>query len=437
MDSLDKAIVAELPVLIKALPMGTDGRRLVEVEASCEDVDYDGDVILQSALLGSAEHFKAIGTLDIDHLSEIGHRLNPPIQDPSSYIVGRPVDVKKLPGNRTSVVGEIRKSRDGTVNPAVNRYDELWLSFQSEPPVQWYSSVFGYLRSFDDCSTGTCGTSGAKRYLVKEFEWKSLAFTRRPKNTGLKGEARIISAKSFMGDYALEKGMTVSDEPEVSTIRCRAAGILILTGEPGAQRMLMLKRSSQGDHPGEWAFPGGKIEAGETPQQAAVRETQEETGYPVMGPLNDLTQRIANGVDFTTYLYHCTEMFKPILDDEHSDWMWASVEDPPWPMHPGCVSTLNKLREMMAKSTIVKDMIGSDPFAGATSMQDLAGMGKCAGCGVDQYPSLLGYRQHFQKCLSLPPGQSDIYSYALMHRHNMDKSFVSGAGRDGNVSPAV
>ena len=30
-----------------------------------------------------------------------------------------------------------------------------------------------------------------------------------------------------------------------------------------------------------WAFPGGKIEAGETPQEAAVREVEEETGYEV------------------------------------------------------------------------------------------------------------------------------------------------------------
>jgi 8-oxo-dGTP pyrophosphatase MutT (NUDIX family) len=30
-----------------------------------------------------------------------------------------------------------------------------------------------------------------------------------------------------------------------------------------------------------WSFPGGALEAGETPQQAAIRETLEETGYKV------------------------------------------------------------------------------------------------------------------------------------------------------------
>ncbi len=31
-------------------------------------------------------------------------------------------------------------------------------------------------------------------------------------------------------------------------------------------------------HSGDWAFPKGHIEAGETPRQTAVREVQEETG---------------------------------------------------------------------------------------------------------------------------------------------------------------
>jgi 8-oxo-dGTP diphosphatase len=45
-------------------------------------------------------------------------------------------------------------------------------------------------------------------------------------------------------------------------------------------RLLLIRRSApEGDL--VWALPGGTVEAGETPEQAAVRETLEETGLTV------------------------------------------------------------------------------------------------------------------------------------------------------------
>ena len=38
---------------------------------------------------------------------------------------------------------------------------------------------------------------------------------------------------------------------------------------------------SHGEYRGYWEFPGGKLEEGETPRQAAVREVREETGLEV------------------------------------------------------------------------------------------------------------------------------------------------------------
>jgi 8-oxo-dGTP diphosphatase len=55
-------------------------------------------------------------------------------------------------------------------------------------------------------------------------------------------------------------------------------------------RVLIGQRQPEQSHPLKWEFPGGKVEAGETPEQALARELQEE-----------LAIRNARGTEITRY----------------------------------------------------------------------------------------------------------------------------------------
>lgn len=126
----------------------------------------------------------------------------------------------------------------------------------------------------------------------------------------------------------------------------RAAGLMLLCRATGEDRALFLKRGADGDHAGEWAFPGGTIEPGETAEHAAEREAKEEIGPAPHGNTRELARTIsqdAEPVDFTTFVARVNDAFTPRLSSESSGWAWAPVSAPPEPLHPGCRIALARL----------------------------------------------------------------------------------------------
>jgi 8-oxo-dGTP pyrophosphatase MutT (NUDIX family) len=124
-------------------------------------------------------------------------------------------------------------------------------------------------------------------------------------------------------------------------VKHRAAGILFVSPE---KEVLLLRRTGK-DHQGEWALPAGGIEKGETPEQAARRETEEEAGYTHEGGLSPFMHSAKDGIDFTTFVAH-SDKFVPKINHEHDSAMWVkpSTAENTLPLHPGVRKALEKLR---------------------------------------------------------------------------------------------
>lgn len=112
------------------------------------------------------------------------------------------------------------------------------------------------------------------------------------------------------------------------TTKPTASGICFVTDDS----VLLLKRAAE-PHFGTWAFPGGKIEPGESSEEAARREFAEECGMAddYAAPLVPLWQT-ADG--FQCFGRYVGDRFAPDINNEHSDWGWFKFDELPDNLHP-------------------------------------------------------------------------------------------------------
>jgi mutator protein MutT len=90
--------------------------------------------------------------------------------------------------------------------------------------------------------------------------------------------------------------------------------------------LLLGRRAPHRSYPGCWDIIGGHLEAGETVEQALVREVEEETGVtPIQ--FAKLTTLHAEGIELHIYRVDAWMGGSPALrGDEHVELQWFSVQ---------------------------------------------------------------------------------------------------------------
>jgi 8-oxo-dGTP pyrophosphatase MutT (NUDIX family) len=124
----------------------------------------------------------------------------------------------------------------------------------------------------------------------------------------------------------------------------RAAGLLIRRDDTGA--IFLALRSEDVMDPGLWGIPGGRVEPGQTDQEAAFEETLEELG--TLPPVEVVGEHIMQSGSFTYTTYVAVmagadaATWRPQLNWENDAWRW--FQRLPHDTHPGVRATVRALR---------------------------------------------------------------------------------------------
>ena len=164
---------------------------------------------------------------------------------------------------------------------------------------------------------------------------------------------------------------TVPDAPGL-----RRAGVVLCAVEhDGVPSVILIKRAYRGRNAGQWGLPGGRLEDGETPEEAALRELHEEIGLTagsadVLGRLDDFPASsgfaitpvvvaradpgpLAPSPDEVHSVHHTT--LRKLADDDTPRWvpqpdggsllqMWLG---PDWRVHAPTGAMLWQFREVV------------------------------------------------------------------------------------------
>ena len=133
----------------------------------------------------------------------------------------------------------------------------------------------------------------------------------------------------------------------MKTIRVVAAVIKAMNDN--GEKIIFATERGYGEFKGGWEFPGGKIEPGETPQQALCREIMEELDTKIqVGDLIDTIEYDYPAFHLSMDCFWCEVLSENLVLKEHEAARWLTsdeLDSVEW--LPADVTLIDKIRTGM------------------------------------------------------------------------------------------
>ena len=137
------------------------------------------------------------------------------------------------------------------------------------------------------------------------------------------GTRRDVSEK-WISENGIEEGKSIWVREDKSIIKAISVVAAVIRNG----NKIFATQRGYGDFKDRWEFPGGKIESGEEPKTALVREIKEELDTEInVGNLIKTVETDYPAFHITMYVYWCDIVKGELTLLEHEDAKWVEIDD--------------------------------------------------------------------------------------------------------------